>query len=286
MSANRSVQAAQRRRMGQEMTSSSNMNSRGPQPSIGSSQMFNGQGRQMQQQQPPVQGRQMYQQSQAQTQSQQMQQDLATSKLTIAQAITLITLRLGALESKMMEQSTSTNISHDLGENMVIVEKEFMDSILERLDTLEKRPVTQVQGATNPVSQTITNDVAVLKQQFEPIKQATIHTKNAVVSLTKESKDIKSNYDCLKQELSETKDLLNSLQSMVMDNNNRLLNFSLGGDITGADSFDNNFVSMDNEEYVFKGDLNELHLEEPDNDNEIVGTNLKELIENEINLEN
>ncbi len=282
MSANRSVQAAQRRRMGQEMSS----NQRGPQPSINSSQMFashaqQGQGRyppQMQQQQPMYSQKQMYaQQQQMQQQqpmhSQQSDSELAgISKLTIAQAITLITLRLGALESKAMN---TEGVNSSLGENMVAIDRGLLDAIMERLDTLEKRPA----ATSSSTSATASAEINMMKQQFEPIKQATIQTKNAVVSLSKETKDLKSNYDVLRQELSDTKDLLNSLQNMVMDNNSKLLNLSLADTTEMGDyGFEQNTeYNADDLVYNPNVDLG---------DNEFIGTNLKELIENEINLEN
>ena len=81
------------------------------------------------------------------------------------------------------------------------------------------------------------------------------------------------------KELNETKDLLNSLQTMVIDNNSKLLSLSLEGNF--SNTFDNEFVSMDN-----VTDLNQEEEQvEEELDNEIVGTNLKELIENEINLD-
>lgn len=275
MSANRSVQAAQRRRMGQEMSSTNN--SRGPQPSIGSSHMFNGQQPRMpqQQQQQRIPGQTQKQQYVQQQQQPQQQPMPDVSKITVAQAITLITLRLGALESKMYEIEATGGIKsnqslNSLGENTVTVDRDFMDTILERLNALETRPQQQVSASS---SLSINNDVTMLKQQFEPVKQAAVQTKNAVVSLTKESKDLKQNVANLQQELFETKDLLNNLQTMVMDNNSKLLNLSLGGfepDLQEFVSYDEGTTQLD---------------ELVSDDNEIVGTNLKELIENEINLD-
>ena len=101
MSANRSVQAAQRRRAGGPEPAAPG---RGPQPSINSSQMFSGQGQQQQQQQqmrPGTTGRlagqqaqQMQQQQQQQMKQQQQQggnsEGLAgISKMTLAQLLLL-----------------------------------------------------------------------------------------------------------------------------------------------------------------------------------------------------
>jgi hypothetical protein len=106
MSANRSVQAAQRRRAGP--TSEPGIPGRGPQPSINSAQLFANQARPGQGPSMPT-GRLAGQQAEMQQkqQMQQMQQQKtegisSVSKMTIPQAITLITLRLGALESKII----------------------------------------------------------------------------------------------------------------------------------------------------------------------------------------
>ena len=104
MSANRSVQAAQRRRAGGPEPVAPG---RGPQPSISSSQIFTGQP------QHPANGRiagqqaNLQQQQMQQQRQQQMQQqggvDSGVSKISIAQAITLITLRLGKAELQLYE---------------------------------------------------------------------------------------------------------------------------------------------------------------------------------------
>ena len=271
MSANRSVQAAQRRRMGQEMSSTNNM--RTPQPSINSAQMFNGQ-QQMPRQQ---QGQHMRQPQQQQMNQQSDLNKDSVSKLTIAQAITLITLRLGALEAKMMEPGNGMQSQYqtETGENMVAVDRSFMDSIMERLEALEKRPVSSSSNSNSNVN---SNDITLMKQQFETIKQATIQTKNAVVSLTKENKDIKHNFESLNQELESTKELLNNIQAMVMDNNTKILNMTLGGNLDfNEEPYEQNFDGTT----IFE-DSNEIS----ELDTEFIGTNLKELIENEINLEN
>jgi hypothetical protein len=96
--------------------------------------------------------------------------------------------------------------------------------------------------------------------------------------------------DNLKKELSETKELLNELQNMTMDNSQKIMDFSMGN------------ITMDNEIYnesldqevdydslanqTMFTDISELNGYHEENDceqNEIIGTNLKEMIESEIN---
>ena len=268
MSANRSVQAAQRRRMGQEMSSSNN--ARGPQPSINSSQIFNGQQKQIPQYQQQQYQQQQYQQQQY---SSGHSQDSSTGKMTITQAITLITLRLGALETKMMNSPETNGFEH-VGE----IDKTFLEAVMARLESLEKRS-TSLQSSSSS-STLLTNDLNILKQQVEPIKNATIQCKNAVVSITKENKDLKHQIENLKQELHETKILMENIQNMVINLNNKLLMMPM------EDTETNDFSQLDFGNIEYMSDNIECeNYENIDTNNEIVGTNLKELIEREINYE-
>jgi len=108
MSSNRSVQAAQRRRSGAPEPQRST-----PQPSINSAQMFANQTRTGQG--PNINpGRLAAQQVNMQQQIPQSTETISSvNKMTIPQAITLITLRLGAVESKLLnydESQISTNM--------------------------------------------------------------------------------------------------------------------------------------------------------------------------------
>jgi hypothetical protein len=277
MSANRSVQAAQRRRSGP--TDATPGSGRGPQPSINSSQMFASQPSRPGQ---GTTGRLAGQQ--AALQQQQMQQQQQTkpegltgiSKMTLPQAITLITLRLGSVETKLMNlennglsEHVPNSFSVEGQENMVLIDNSVLESITSRLESLEKRSAGS-SSASGP-------EVNLLKQQFETLKQAVIQSKSVSASLTKDNKDLKINIDNLKQELNETKALLAALQNLTMDNTQKIMNMSLH-----MDQDDMEYDNQDNESM----DITDLPSDKLDlGDNEIVGTNLKELIESEINAE-
>ena len=291
MSANRSVQAAQRRRVGPQ---DGGMPVRGPQPSINSAQMFANQARpgqgpsipsgRLAGQQAAMQQKQMQQQSQQQ--SQQKTDGVAgVSKMTIAQAITLITLRLGAVETKIMElehESPSHGMSFDGQENMVLIDKNVIQSITSRLESLEKRSSTG--SATGSASGP---EVTLLKQQFETVKQAVVQTKGATVTIVKDNKELKIQVDSLKKELTETRELLSALQNLTMDNSQKIMELS-SGDFQNVDEQFFQTVQGDNDYNTLIGqtDFSEIQdLQEDSGSDEIVGTNLKELIESEINAE-
>ena len=295
MSANRAVQAAQRRRAGGPEPAPPG---RGPQPSINSSQMFSQQPQQQQQQQqqqvrPGTSGRlagqhaqQMQQQQQQQQQMQDPQQPAAgiagISKMTLAQAITLITLRLGKVETQLheighqqMDMGMSMGMNNnglmdENGENMVLVDKGLIDSIMSRLESLEKR---------SPSTGTSSPDVALLKQQFDGIKMSFAQSTKVSVTLTKEQKEHKQQIDALKSELSETKELLNALQTLTMDNSQKIFAIMSGEDIALDEG-----EGQDEGEDENDADANaNTQDEDEDDESELVGTDLKGLIEQELN---
>ena len=293
MSANRAVQAAQRRRAGGPEPAPPG---RGPQPSINSSQMFSQQPQQQQQQQqqqvrPGTSGRlagQHAQQMQQQHQQQQMQDPqqpaagiAGISKMTLAQAITLITLRLGKVETQLHEIGhqqmgmdmgmgmNNNGMMDENGENMALVDKGLIDSIMSRLESLEKR---------SPSTGTSSPDVALLKQQFDGIKMSFAQSTKVNAILTKEQKEHKQQIDALKSELSETKELLNALQTLTMDNSQKIFAIMSGEEVV---------LDADEDEVQDEGDAdsnaNADAQDDEDEDSELVGTDLKGLIEQELN---
>lgn len=266
MSANRSVQAAQRRRAGPPEPPAPG---RGPQPSINSSQMFAA-GQQQQRMGPgsgQVSGRLAGQQaalSQKQMMEQQQQPQSAPglggiNKMTLAQAITLITLRLGKVETQLLNSAPSSFTSED--DDHIIVDKQVIQSLISRIDALEKKPSSTASGPGS------NQDIALLKQQFETIKPIVVQSKTTNAAL-------KQQIETLKAELVETKELVTALQNLTMDNSNKILAFtSIYGMENNADGLEDVLEEQ------------ELDISPADESDEIIGTNLKELIEQEFNAD-
>jgi hypothetical protein len=270
MSANRSVQAAQRRRAG-PANGEPAIPGRSPQPSINSAQMFANQARPGSGPNIPtgrLAGQQAAMQQKQQMQSQQNKLSSVT-KMTIPQAITLITLRLGVLESKVINSGPG-DMSFD-GESGI--DPGFLQSIMSRLEDLEKRPAST---ASNP-------ELNLLKQQIETIKQAVLQSKNSTVALVKENTALKTQVENMRKELYETKELVGALQNLTMDNSQKILDLSMGTTMEYADESDMiPFTSLqDGIESVNFTDLQDLH--DDSEQNEIIGTDLKQLIESELN---
>ena len=152
-------------------------------------------------------------------------------------------------------------------ENMVMVDKTLMDSIMSRLESLEKRSPTATSGSSA--------DLTLLKQQFDAIKPSIAQNTKTVTALTKDQKDHKQQMDALKTELLETKTLLNAVQTLSVDNSQKI--FQLMSGEVGNEEEVNEFTNVNDEEE---------EEEEVDGESEeldITGANLKGLIEQELN---
>lgn len=292
MSVNRSVQAAQRRRAVPQPTQSSNMQSRTPQPSINSAQAFANQVKSGPGPKIPS-GRLAAQQL---ANNQMMDDDSSVnsqnvgqiSKMTVAQAITLITLRLGKLETTVgnlvMGSMSSPSYQMDgSNEDMILLDKSVIESLSSRLESLEKR-TTMPAGS---------RDIELLKQQFEPLRASVSQNKTAIGALIRDHKEMKSNLSSVTNDLNSTKELVGSLQNLIMDNSQKIIDlhsmvgtnldtdFNMG-EYVGENVAENLDEVRDEEEFVPDDEYNGVENAEDDVDGEVVGTNLKELIEQEL----
>jgi hypothetical protein len=299
MSVNRSVQAAQRRRTA---PNDPPVSGRGPQPSINSAQIFANQSRPGQGPHIPT-GRLAGQQQRQHEQQQQQQQQMynkqqqpkdglsGVNKMTVPQAITLITLRLGAIESKLLHMP-EIGMNPDCELNL---DTEVVHSILSRLEALEKQSSTPNSNSnSNSLGNVSTPELNLLKQQFDTLKQAVIQTKGTSTSLVKENVALKTQVDNLRKEVLETKELLSALQNLTIDNSQKILELSVNGySVNGYEN--NNFTDLqdldglqcddgqnfnENELYEFNGDG--VGLQDFEEQNEIIGNDLKQLIESEL----
>lgn len=294
MSTNRSVQAAQRRRAAPQPTSSSssNVQSRTPQPSINSAQAFAAQSKSGAGPKIPP-GRLSAQQLSSNNQVVNDDQSVSSqgvqgiSKMTVAQAITLITLRLGKLETSfnqiMMEgipSSSSYQMDGGANENMVLVDRSVIDSMNSRLESLEKRTTMPAGG----------RDLDILKQQFEPLKVTVAQNKTAIGALIRDHKDIKTQVASMNTELTETKELAGALRDLVMDNSQKITELHAVVGTNMDTNFDvNGYGDEEHAEELVGEHIEQEEQQEGDADggidnvdSEVVELNLKELIEKEL----
>jgi hypothetical protein len=189
--------------------------------------------------------------------------------MTVAQAITLITLRLGKVETQLLSNGSFAD-----DEDHIMVDKNVIQSLLTRIDALEKRPETSSNSSGASLSQDASQSLSLVKQQFETIKPVVVQSKNALAAL-------KQQFEQTKTELAETKELLAALQNLTMDNSQKIMALnSVFLEGNGTNMFLNDELLNDDEE----GESNDLEDELIDS-SEVIGMDLKEMIESELNGE-
>jgi hypothetical protein len=137
-------------------------------------------------------------------------------KLSVSDAIALITLRLGRVEQIVsnMPVDGQHNLSPD-GEDIKIVDNSVFENVMQRLDSLEKG---QKVLATTPSQVVQSNSSAQV------------------------SDELTETVEILKEEVSQLKDLLLNLQAFTMQTNHRLSEIVFNG-------------SSENEELILSGNV-------------------------------
>jgi hypothetical protein len=243
MSGKASIAAAQRRRAGQP-----EQPMRGPYTSINSAQLFNqqqqvqqqggrvqnapsgrlaGQHAQLQQQaamQAALEQRNRQGQQQQQQQKQQQDKPDGFSVIPIPKAVNLLSLRVSRLETALnefTEKQSHMTFTSETGEQ---ISSGVIDSILSRLDSLEKRSTVTPTAVAAPAAGT-NAELTLLKQQVEAIKNSAISSKNLSTAAAKDSKEIKEG---LQLQINDLKQTIADLQHLVCENNQKILNLEMG----------------------------------------------------------
>jgi hypothetical protein len=170
MSSSRSIAAARNRRSG-DSASGSAPTSR-PNRSIGAQSSFAPPQQQIkrpgQQSQPMQQNQNPYN-----NQSHGDQGLVPITKLSVSDAIGLVTLRLGRLETFMYDvQAGVLGTTGELPENTQLVDKSVMTSIINRVESLEKKEPTVVQNSNaNAINNNLLTQLNTLEKEIKDIKE-------------------------------------------------------------------------------------------------------------------
>ena len=185
-------------------------------------------GRPGQQQQMPRQKQQSAAYQQVQNSQQQEKASVPFSKLSISDAIGLITLRLGRVEQWVIETDHENEVnghsesgSLNIPENSKIIDSSILNNIVSRLDSLEKRE----PGTNNPEEMTkLSESVTKLTEQISKIIEE--GNKQSLVIAKHTEQLFKFDRD-----LVETKDLLKTFMikydMFVSETNNKFADYEL-----------------------------------------------------------
>lgn len=241
-------------------------------------------------------------------QQQEAPQPPMNPKLSISDAIALITLRLGRVETIVSNYDPNAGSSgggnHQMNydENMRMVDEQVFNSIVSRLEALEKgRNVGSVGGVIEQRLGVLEKNQKLLieKQQQAPVVVSSSPVETTIVNdVTEEKlKPMEESIQYVKSELSSVKDLLLKLQSFTMETNQKLADIVFDVEDKSASALNNAFM-MSLHNSAFNMDMGEgitiLDGENEENvDNEgvemmddvnhtIQSTNLKELVKQEL----
>jgi DNA-binding transcriptional regulator YbjK len=248
---------------------------RTPQPSIKSSQVFSSQPTREQTQYQQMNAKKQLQQQQLQQQPQmrnypeeygEKENVRGVTKITVAQAITLITLRLGSIETKIM--NGELGLSNNNNDNNI--DSESLINVSNRLDALEAK--INLSSSTD------------YKQQIDHLTQAIIQSKNMSNSFAKENKELKTQLTNLKKELSDVKELIEMVKNMAVSNENKIFQMlNVSNDLQMNDQLEisteneADFNLSDSEHSILETDIRQTLEENNENNEELQITTIDNL---------
>lgn len=144
---------------------------------------------------------------------------VAVNKISVSDAIGLITIRLGRVEQYMQsldEQGYLSNNSLSGDENKVIVNKEIMDNVMERIHSLENKPsvgnidnsqVDKLKLVISDLEKEISSLKEILKQQMNKVDTLIIETENKFIDIDNAFVDFEKKEDLPLEESMEEEDV-------------------------------------------------------------------------------
>ena len=190
-------------------------------------------------------------------------------KLSFSDAIALITIRLGRVETfinnlpplDQLEQYSSRSQPEN-NENMKIVDEAVFKNIVSRLEKIEQTNITPIQTQIPLTTTPIVNN-----EELQIFKEENSYLKEEMVSL-------KDDINYLKDEINELKNIILQLQNYTMTTNQKLCDI---------------IFSNENDEKNISDELSKL-LSQPENQldseglDECISASLNEIIINEVNV--
>jgi hypothetical protein len=125
-------------------------------------------------------------QSQQQQQGQQQKQPPQSVKMSISDAMALVTLRLGRVEQILHNMPVDGPLGNTNGEHIRIVDDELLANILERLDNLEGSTQETSSNSTDKLTTTLdslANEVNMTKELLMQMQLFTLKTDKKMTDL-------------------------------------------------------------------------------------------------------
>jgi hypothetical protein len=162
---------------------------------------------------------------QIQQQQQQVQNGLPFTKLSISDAIGLITLRLGRVEQWVIETEHENEGKSDGSPSGNAVDNSVLVSLLNRLETVEKRESTTGSGNTSLSSDEVTKLTSELASLNERYTKFCDEANKQTLTIAKHTEQLFR----FERELIETKDILKTFMikydNFVQESNEKLADY-------------------------------------------------------------
>ena len=214
-------------------------------------------------------------------QGQQQMQPQVQPKLSISDAIGLITLRLGRMEQIVQTIQLNPNDPTSIPDDRsgALVDTEVFDNIVKRLEVLEQKqknaPVAQALAQT-PVAAL----APAALQNLVTIQKHDIFVKDITNEL-KEMKELIAKVPTnLADEVNELKDMLMKLQTFTMETNTKLVN------VIFSDSPQFEILESEENECDVSQNIDDFNMKFFNSELGSGGFNLKEMIQQELQNEN
>jgi hypothetical protein len=182
-------------------------------------------------------------------QQQEAPQPSMNPKLSISDAIALITLRLGRVEnivSNYDPNASSSGGNHQMNydENMRMVDEQVFNSIVSRLEALEKGRNVGSPGVIEQRLGVLEKNQKMLIEKQQQIPVVGSSTETTIVNDVAEEKlkPMEESIQYVKSELSSLKDLLLKLQSFTMETNQKLADIVFDVEDKSAAALNNAFM--------------------------------------------
>lgn len=121
---------------------------------------------------------------QSQSQQGQMQnqgQQVPFSRITVSDAIGLITIRLGRVEQLLQKTDLTATKPMELPPNSQIVDNSVFQTILSRLDVLEKRDADMKKELVSEMTKLITEFKSIVDTRFQEIDDAFVELESHLI---------------------------------------------------------------------------------------------------------
>ena len=209
-----------------------------------------------------------------QSQQQKLKQELPFDKISISDAIGLITLRLGRVEQWIIEtdhENDVNNSNSNVSVNSPVIDNSVLSSIINRIESIEKKDFTHVN------SDSVTKLSEDLKLFSEQLTRISTDVNKHTIEIAKNTEQVFK----FNRELTETKDMLKTFMIkydlFAEETNNKFSDFE-----NALGELEKNIINEDETDECSDENNETEPIETSNSNNNIMSVDLKNIIKQEL----